>query len=250
MSLRYDAFFQTATGFPPYHYHCRSACGEREGRPEAARRARGAPCQSCLVNIPTGLGKTAAVPLSWLWNRLFPSPNSQSTTPHSGHGVWCTAGACGRRYWSTRQSAKPRLPSDTSSMCGNSSFNGAARFRARNFCNSRLLPTPNKRFNGAALNRWSKRRTGGVKSYRNPPLTLARCYWRSNQFVGFGRTAETFNRTADPSRTAPRASRRRSFPMTSPQQFAVISREPAFGLFRRFDIGSGWSRALLCFGLQ
>jgi hypothetical protein len=29
----------------------------------------GTPCKSRLINIPTGLGKTAAVMLAWLWNR-------------------------------------------------------------------------------------------------------------------------------------------------------------------------------------
>jgi hypothetical protein len=29
---------------------------------------RGVCCQSRLIDIPTGLGKTAAVVLAWLWN--------------------------------------------------------------------------------------------------------------------------------------------------------------------------------------
>jgi CRISPR-associated endonuclease/helicase Cas3 len=31
----------------------------------------GSDCQSQLINIPTGLGKTAAVVLAWLWNRAY-----------------------------------------------------------------------------------------------------------------------------------------------------------------------------------
>src|SRR5439155_23515597 len=40
-------------------------------------------CRSRLINIPTGLGKTAAVVLAWLWNRLFSSRYSQPTTINS-----------------------------------------------------------------------------------------------------------------------------------------------------------------------
>jgi len=61
--LPYDEFFQTATGNLPYDYQRRLACGERNGRLEAE-------CNSRLINIPTGLGKTAAVVLAWLWNRV------------------------------------------------------------------------------------------------------------------------------------------------------------------------------------
>ena len=48
-------FFGHATGHPPYPYQIRLA---------------NSPCQSRLINIPTGLGKTAAVTLAWLWNRV------------------------------------------------------------------------------------------------------------------------------------------------------------------------------------
>jgi CRISPR-associated endonuclease/helicase Cas3 len=94
ISPRFDSFFQVATGKPaPYDYQCRLACGERNGclesqwlannvlgascpqikhrndRPEAEWLTNGTECQSRLINIPTGLGKTAAVVLAWLWNR-------------------------------------------------------------------------------------------------------------------------------------------------------------------------------------
>ncbi|TLD68814.1 CRISPR-associated helicase Cas3' [Phragmitibacter flavus] len=48
-------FFEKATGNPPYDYQCRVA--ELD-------------CESRLISIPTGLGKTAAVILAWLWNRV------------------------------------------------------------------------------------------------------------------------------------------------------------------------------------
>lgn len=55
----YDEFFHTATGHQPFGYQ-RRLCGGDSG----------ASCQSKLIDIPTGLGKTAAVVLAWLWNRV------------------------------------------------------------------------------------------------------------------------------------------------------------------------------------
>ena len=37
------------------------------------RLAEDSECKSCLINVPTGCGKTAAVVLAWLWNRVFVS---------------------------------------------------------------------------------------------------------------------------------------------------------------------------------
>ena len=39
--------------------------------------------------IPTGLGKTAAVVLAWLWNRLFShlSTHNRQLSTHSGRGA-------------------------------------------------------------------------------------------------------------------------------------------------------------------
>lgn len=52
----YSAFFTQATGKEsPYDYQTRLADNV---------------CESRLINIPTGLGKTAAVVLAWLWNRV------------------------------------------------------------------------------------------------------------------------------------------------------------------------------------
>ena len=56
--LPFDTFFQKATGNTPYDYQSRLAGNDSEMA-----------CHSQLINIPTGLGKTAAVVLAWLWNR-------------------------------------------------------------------------------------------------------------------------------------------------------------------------------------
>ena len=70
----FDDFFRTATGHEqgPFDYQCRLACGERAGHAESDWLANPDPdgCRSRLIDIPTGLGKTAAVVLAWLWNRL------------------------------------------------------------------------------------------------------------------------------------------------------------------------------------
>ena len=57
--LPFDTFFESATGNPPYDYQSR-----------LAGKDSGTACRSQLINIPTGLGKTAAVVLAWLWNRV------------------------------------------------------------------------------------------------------------------------------------------------------------------------------------
>ena len=57
MPATYDDFFRTATGNAPYDYQRRLACGEH-GR--TAGGDSGRPCESQLISIPTGLGKTAA----------------------------------------------------------------------------------------------------------------------------------------------------------------------------------------------
>ena len=55
----FPAFFRAATGNAPYDYQSRLAGGDS-----------GRACESYLIAIPTGLGKTAAVVLAWLWNRV------------------------------------------------------------------------------------------------------------------------------------------------------------------------------------
>src|SRR5690606_27199598 len=56
MKLSYPQFFKAATGNDPYDWQI--------------RLAEIPTCQSRLIDIPTGLGKTAGVVLAWLWNRL------------------------------------------------------------------------------------------------------------------------------------------------------------------------------------
>jgi CRISPR-associated protein Csb2 len=65
--MNFDDLFKAAMGKEnlPYDYQRRLAGGDS-----------GAECQSQLINIPTGLGKTAAVVLAWLWNRVsLQNPN-------------------------------------------------------------------------------------------------------------------------------------------------------------------------------
>lgn len=62
----FDAFFEKATGNKPYPFQKRLATCEQ--LPE-------------LIDIPTGLGKTDAVVLAWLWRRRFASREVQDTTP-------------------------------------------------------------------------------------------------------------------------------------------------------------------------
>lgn len=75
--MTYDAFFRQATateqnpdGNTPYAYQRQLACGEPSQISDTASARCGVPCTSRLINIPTGLGKTAAVVLAWLWNRV------------------------------------------------------------------------------------------------------------------------------------------------------------------------------------
>jgi CRISPR-associated endonuclease/helicase Cas3 len=67
--MTFTDFFRTATGNSPYEYQRRLARDQQLDRAEV----NGASCQSQLINIPTGLGKTAAVGLAWLWNRVHQS---------------------------------------------------------------------------------------------------------------------------------------------------------------------------------
>lgn len=56
MPAGFDQFFHAATGYAPYDYQNRLA---------------ESPCESRLISIQTGLGKTAAVVMAWLWNRVY-----------------------------------------------------------------------------------------------------------------------------------------------------------------------------------
>jgi CRISPR-associated endonuclease/helicase Cas3 len=67
--MTFEQFFEAATDHAPYDYQRRLAVGDA-----------GWPCEPQLINVPTGLGKTAAGVLAWLWNRLAPSLNSKPST--------------------------------------------------------------------------------------------------------------------------------------------------------------------------
>jgi CRISPR-associated endonuclease/helicase Cas3 len=81
--IHFGEVFCAATGLPsPYAYQCRLACGDNAdpNNPETLRH--GTVCKSQLINIPTGLGKTAAVVLAWLWNRvLHPNQGQRDAWP-------------------------------------------------------------------------------------------------------------------------------------------------------------------------
>jgi CRISPR-associated endonuclease/helicase Cas3 len=82
--MDYRVFFETATalGRKPYSYQERLARGEQIGQDDKLRLSGGTDCHSQLINIPTGLGKTAAVVLAWVWNRIVqPDTNRRATWP-------------------------------------------------------------------------------------------------------------------------------------------------------------------------
>ncbi len=68
--MSFTDFFHAATDNSPYDYQRRLACGERGRRSENEWLCGGTDCASRLISIPTGLGKTAAVTMAWLWNRV------------------------------------------------------------------------------------------------------------------------------------------------------------------------------------
>jgi CRISPR-associated endonuclease/helicase Cas3 len=68
--MNFGDFFKAATGHEPYDYQRRLACGEQDGRTNWLVEPDPDGCRSRLIDIPTGLGKTAAVVLAWLWNRV------------------------------------------------------------------------------------------------------------------------------------------------------------------------------------
>ena len=70
-STRFDHMFISATGFSAYEYQKRLGCGERKSSHFDHWLSESHECESMLIEIPTGFGKTAAVVLAWLWNRVF-----------------------------------------------------------------------------------------------------------------------------------------------------------------------------------
>jgi CRISPR-associated endonuclease/helicase Cas3 len=80
--MTYLDLFRAATGGKtPYLWQCRLACGEPPpeancdlSNPDAETMrwlSGGNPSASRLIDIPTGLGKTIAVVLAWIWNRII-----------------------------------------------------------------------------------------------------------------------------------------------------------------------------------
>ncbi len=68
--IRFDRLFEKATGFSPHDYQVRLACGKRRARGRDDWLNNSSACESTLIDIPTGFGKTSAVVLAWLWNRI------------------------------------------------------------------------------------------------------------------------------------------------------------------------------------
>ena len=68
-STIFRTFFEAATDHPPFDYQTTLAAHPQ--------------CESLLINIPTGLGKTAAVVFAWLWNRVGRSIDSQPSPINS-----------------------------------------------------------------------------------------------------------------------------------------------------------------------
>ena len=67
---RFDHLFSAATGFCPHEFQKRLSCGEQRERDYNEWLSSGSECESIFIDVPTGFGKTAAVILAWLWNRV------------------------------------------------------------------------------------------------------------------------------------------------------------------------------------
>ena len=72
---RFDRLFAKATAHRPHEYQKRLACGERRERHNDDWLSDGNTCESVLIDVPTGFGKTGAVVLGWLWNRVLKHRN-------------------------------------------------------------------------------------------------------------------------------------------------------------------------------
>ncbi|MFO8070280.1 MAG: CRISPR-associated helicase Cas3' [Polyangia bacterium] len=64
--MDFGELFEKATGFSPYPYQCKLA--------EAS-------CPPSRLSVPTGLGKTAAAVVGWLWRRRYAPQATRSSTP-------------------------------------------------------------------------------------------------------------------------------------------------------------------------
>jgi CRISPR-associated endonuclease/helicase Cas3 len=88
--LYFDDVFRVAMGdsLSPYAYQSRLACGPDATPENIESLRRGTQYRSLLINIPTGLGKTAAVVLAWLWNRIL-HPDSSHRDSWPRRLVYC-----------------------------------------------------------------------------------------------------------------------------------------------------------------
>jgi len=64
--MKIDVFYEKATGFKPYPYQSRLATADS---------------LPALLNVPTGVGKTAAVTLAWIFRRRFSDSATKQATP-------------------------------------------------------------------------------------------------------------------------------------------------------------------------
>ena len=69
--IRFDHFFKRATGYRPHEYQARLACGNRGLQGSTDWLSASSACESMLIDVPTGFGKTSAVVLAWIWNRVL-----------------------------------------------------------------------------------------------------------------------------------------------------------------------------------
>jgi CRISPR-associated endonuclease/helicase Cas3 len=89
--INYREVFEQAFGSPvraPYSYQCRLACGGDASPDLPETLERGTTCRSMLIEVPTGLGKTAAVVLAWLWNRVL-QPDEKARAAWPRRLVYC-----------------------------------------------------------------------------------------------------------------------------------------------------------------
>ena len=78
---RFDRLFAKATPHSPHEYQKLLACGERRERHYDEWLSGSSKCESMLIDVPTGFGKTGAVVLAWLWNRVMKPPGRLAAPP-------------------------------------------------------------------------------------------------------------------------------------------------------------------------
>lgn len=66
----FSVAFRAEKARTPHGYQSRLACGDRNGRSDSDWLSSGVACESLLIDVPTGLGKTAGTVMAWLWNRV------------------------------------------------------------------------------------------------------------------------------------------------------------------------------------